>query len=114
MYTQKVVGPRKRINLALLPIVLSRLLEHGLQDMIRLKKQRIKMIIVKANSSRARNRLFVLYPFARNNGFYPLDFSKKIARGHYWIPDNLLSDALKIPGITKVRNQNRSDYGLCW
>lgn len=72
------------------------------------------MIIVRANSHRAYQRLFRLSPLsAQIDSFYTDLFHDK-SKGYYQVPDELLEDALKIPGITKARSQNHADYNTHW
>jgi hypothetical protein len=72
------------------------------------------MILVRASSHRAYQRLFQLFPKARELPSFYLDLFHDKSKGYYQIPDELLVDALKIPGITKARNQNFDDYGMHW
>jgi hypothetical protein len=72
------------------------------------------MIIVRANSHRAYQRLFRLSPQSAQVASFYLDLFHDRSRGYYQVPDELVEDALKIPGITRARSQNYADYNTHW
>ena len=73
------------------------------------------MIFLRANSHRAYQRLFQLCPDAKEKSFYLMtNLWHDKAKGYWQIPDDMLDEALKIPGITKARSQDQSNYGLAW
>jgi len=72
------------------------------------------MIMVKAMSHRAYQKLFKICD-EKPQSYYLKDFSKHgDDKGFYLIPIEKLEEALKIKGITRTRNQNLNDYGMCW
>ncbi len=71
-----------------------------------------EMVFVRCASHRARNKLTGM--LRDIEAYYPIDFNVKKKKGTYLIPANELKRARGITGVTKCRDQNRNNYGLCW
>jgi hypothetical protein len=71
-------------------------------------------IFLRANSHRAYERLFRLVGGKENAPAHYLVAHRDNSKGYYLVEEKYLESALKIKGITKPKNQNVSDYGLCW
>lgn len=74
-------------------------------------------IFVRANSHRAYQRLFQLVEGKENApAYYLAKPGKRLgdnSKGYYLIDESYIEKALKIKGITKPKNQDVSNYGLC-